>query len=99
MIKIILKYSPQKERVVNPVSELATPHAFTVIPIVIFSGSSCPGWMSGNHSPLFKNCLSSLLSSGYPPSASFITRRIFSPDSCEATLSGRTSTYPFVPAI
>ena len=34
MIKIMLKYNPQNEMAVNPVSELATPHAFTVTPIV-----------------------------------------------------------------
>ena len=67
--------------------------------IVTRSGNSCPGWMSGCHLPLFRNCLSSFFSSGYPLSSSFITRRIFSPDSREATSSGRTRTYPFVPAI
>lgn len=30
MIKIMLKYNPQNEIAVNPVRELATPHAFTV---------------------------------------------------------------------
>ena len=29
MMKIMLKYNPQNEIAVNPVSELATPHAFT----------------------------------------------------------------------
>ena len=39
MMKIMLKYNPQNEMAVNPVSELATPHALTVTPIVTFSGS------------------------------------------------------------
>ena len=39
MMKIMLKYNPQNEIAVNPVSELAMPHAFTVTPIVTFSGS------------------------------------------------------------
>lgn len=39
MMKIMLKYNPQNEIAVNPVSELATPHAFTVTPIVTFPGA------------------------------------------------------------
>ena len=39
MIKIMLKYNPLNEMAVNPVSELATPHAYTVTPIVTLSGS------------------------------------------------------------
>lgn len=36
----MLKYNPQNEIAVNPVSELAMPHAFTVTPIVTFPGAA-----------------------------------------------------------
>ena len=39
----MLKYNPQNEMAVKPVSELATPHAFTVTPIVTFSGELLTG--------------------------------------------------------
>ena len=42
IIKIILKYKPQKEIAANPVKEFSTPHAFTVTPMVTCSGKLFP---------------------------------------------------------
>ena len=75
IIKIILKYKPQKEIAANPVKEFSIPHAFTVMPIVTCSGKPFPSWSTGVHAfGSCKNFFSDCFNSRYLPFFNFITR-------------------------
>ena len=93
MMKIMLKYNPQNEIAVNPVSELATPHAFTVFRELLTRLQFRLPF------PTVQELLQVAFQFRVSAIFQFHCQTDFSPTNCEAASSGRTSTYPFVPAI